>query len=155
MPDRRLTSELMKTYGLDVPCPRCGYNLRGNQGGRCPECGANVESYLKKASLGRQRRRIIHTQDIRDRFLAYAGPTLAIGAATTFWAGIHFTDAPVVIDRIAAGAMAIMVLAAADVWWHLVRRLWRRAGALDLLLRVIACWTPGLSGLAALLALTG
>ncbi|MHC5024153.1 MAG: hypothetical protein ACYTGG_09610 [Planctomycetota bacterium] len=23
----------------DVPCPRCGYNLRGARSGRCPECG--------------------------------------------------------------------------------------------------------------------
>ena len=23
----------------DVDCPRCGYNLRNLQGGRCPECG--------------------------------------------------------------------------------------------------------------------
>lgn len=23
----------------DLPCPRCGYNLRGLTGGRCPECG--------------------------------------------------------------------------------------------------------------------
>lgn len=25
--------------GADVPCPRCGYNLRDLQGNRCPECG--------------------------------------------------------------------------------------------------------------------
>jgi hypothetical protein len=23
----------------DLPCPRCGYNLRSLTGGRCPECG--------------------------------------------------------------------------------------------------------------------
>jgi hypothetical protein len=25
--------------GPDVPCPRCGYNLRGQRECRCPECG--------------------------------------------------------------------------------------------------------------------
>ena len=26
----------------DVPCPGCGYNLRGLEGSRCPECGLEV-----------------------------------------------------------------------------------------------------------------
>jgi hypothetical protein len=33
--------DLLNTYlaDRDVPCPRCGYNLRGLSGRRCPECG--------------------------------------------------------------------------------------------------------------------
>ena len=27
----------------DVPCPRCGYNLRGLTAGRCPECGDHLQ----------------------------------------------------------------------------------------------------------------
>ncbi len=26
----------------DVPCPACGYNLRGLTSGRCPECNLEV-----------------------------------------------------------------------------------------------------------------
>lgn len=29
-------------HGRDVPCPECGYNLRGLQGTECPECGQPV-----------------------------------------------------------------------------------------------------------------
>ena len=32
-----------RTVTADLPCRRCGYNLRGlNQAGRCPECGAPI-----------------------------------------------------------------------------------------------------------------
>lgn len=27
----------------DTPCPGCGYNLRGLEGDRCPECGERLE----------------------------------------------------------------------------------------------------------------
>ncbi len=27
----------------DVPCPKCGYNLRGIRGARCPECAHPIE----------------------------------------------------------------------------------------------------------------
>jgi len=32
--------------GRGIPytcCQRCGYNLRGNASGRCPECGARID----------------------------------------------------------------------------------------------------------------
>ena len=35
------STELLERYlaDCDVPCPRCGYNLRSLVGRRCPECG--------------------------------------------------------------------------------------------------------------------
>ncbi len=33
----------------DAPCPRCGYNLRGNTAGICPECGDRVTLPLAPA----------------------------------------------------------------------------------------------------------
>jgi hypothetical protein len=33
----------------DVPCPACGYNLRGLTSGRCAECGAPLELHVGSA----------------------------------------------------------------------------------------------------------
>lgn len=37
-------ADLLQTYlaDRDVPCPGCGYNLRGHTGARCPECGVRL-----------------------------------------------------------------------------------------------------------------
>lgn len=42
-------AELCRVYlaDIDVPCPSCGYNLRGSDGERCPECGARPIVSLK------------------------------------------------------------------------------------------------------------
>ena len=34
-----MTSDATPTADLPLPCPHCGYDLRGNVGGVCPECG--------------------------------------------------------------------------------------------------------------------
>ena len=38
------------TSDLDVPCPQCGYDLRGSPGAVCPECGLAVDSELMRTS---------------------------------------------------------------------------------------------------------
>lgn len=43
IPGSLLTSLLTSFLAeRDAPCPGCGYNLRGNTDGRCPECGATI-----------------------------------------------------------------------------------------------------------------
>lgn len=39
---RRELRELLRQRGIKV-CPRCGYNLAGNESGICPECGTVIE----------------------------------------------------------------------------------------------------------------
>jgi len=154
MADRSITRELLKTYGVDrdVACPRCGYNLRGNAGGRCPECGKDVSAYIKRASIGRERGRIIHIADVRERFLALAGPTLLLVLAGGFWAAVHVSNAPVVVDRVVEAGLLIMVVSAMDVWRRLARRTWRRLGLIERALLATGVWGPGLAGAALLVA---
>jgi hypothetical protein len=155
MADRSFTRELVKTYGVDrdLPCPRCRYNLRGLAGDRCPECGANVSSYIKKAALRRGDYRIVHLDDVRERILAYAGPAATVLLAGGFWAAVRVSDPPVWIGRFVSGTMILMVLAAANVWWQLVRRLWRRRPIATRLVLTILCWAPALAAVAAAVAL--
>lgn len=154
MADRTITSELLKTYGVDrdLPCPSCGYNLRGNAGGRCPECGKNVASYLKKMSVSGEQRRIIHLADVHERLIGWLGPPVLLLLAGGFWAAVHVSNPPVIVDRGVAIAMVIMVLAAADAWRRLTRRLWRRKGFFDRVFRTLVIWMPGLAAVGALVA---
>jgi hypothetical protein len=47
----RLALEFLRTH--DVPCPNCGYNLRGNTTGTCPECGLHANIVELTLSVGR------------------------------------------------------------------------------------------------------
>lgn len=57
-----------------LPCPHCRYDLRGITRSVCPECGRNVESYLRIADLspGRIRRERL------DRFVRRASGLLGV-----------------------------------------------------------------------------
>jgi len=46
MPDTQ--DDLLRRFlaGRNVPCPRCGYDLRDLTSGRCPECGDEVELHV-------------------------------------------------------------------------------------------------------------
>jgi predicted amidophosphoribosyltransferase len=38
-------------FDRELHCPHCRYDLRGLVGSRCPECGREVEYYLRIADL--------------------------------------------------------------------------------------------------------
>jgi len=53
----------------DVPCPACGYNLRGLASGRCAECGAPLE---------------LHVGSAKARLAWWAVPFAAVAGVFTF-----------------------------------------------------------------------
>jgi hypothetical protein len=58
----------------DVPCPVCGYNLRGNSSPKCSECGARLDVRVGSTDLR-----------ITPWLVALIGTVLPMGAAS-FWA---------------------------------------------------------------------
>jgi hypothetical protein len=46
-------SELLRQFlsTRDVPCPVCGYNLRGSQSPNCSECGASIDLRIGSSDL--------------------------------------------------------------------------------------------------------
>ncbi len=48
----RSSSRARIVTGDDVPCPSCGYNLRGLREARCPECGSSftIEQLVRSSS---------------------------------------------------------------------------------------------------------
>jgi hypothetical protein len=59
----------------DVPCPGCGYNLRGTQDCVCPECGGPIELAITRSAAGRGWLLLL--------LLALGWVTLAAGMHTT------------------------------------------------------------------------
>ena len=45
MPDTppTVSAAPLPTIAQDIFCQRCGYNLRGLTGNRCPECGGSLD----------------------------------------------------------------------------------------------------------------
>ncbi|MBW7904980.1 MAG: zinc ribbon domain-containing protein [Phycisphaerae bacterium] len=64
-----------------LPCPQCGYDLRGSVGDRvtCPECGAQVRRAVLNAHLDRARRGRVLQQALDT---AAAGVVLAVVMAS-------------------------------------------------------------------------
>jgi hypothetical protein len=56
-------------YDKKLPCPVCRYDLRGLTRPMCPECGSEVEAYLRVADLSPRR---IRAQR-RERAMRVAG----------------------------------------------------------------------------------
>lgn len=57
----------------DVPCPGCGYNLRGCQGAACPECGTPLELQVGSTQA---------TQHLRPLRYLFLGLIIWNGAGT-------------------------------------------------------------------------
>jgi hypothetical protein len=60
MDDCELLVEYLRTHSAN--CPRCGYDLRGIQDCKCPECGQHVAMRVGIAGVGLHQRNIIDQQ---------------------------------------------------------------------------------------------
>ena len=92
-------AELLTSYlaQCDAPCPGCGYDLRGVEGGVCPECGAA----LRLALAGEARSRGGYVAGIVVSAMALGLYTTMLGML--LWHGVHWSfskfwyDAPQVL----------------------------------------------------------
>lgn len=89
--DRSFLAKLRELYGcgIDVPCPGCGYNLRGltvrgDGRVRCPECGKRVGDLLLLADTNPARLRGM----IRQRRIAAAWRLAKTTAAVVVTAAV-------------------------------------------------------------------
>lgn len=125
--------------GRDVPCPRCGYNLRGLERARCPECERPLTLRVEPAEP--------------PRGVFVAGLTgLVGGAAFSVAMGVHAVAADVWGGSAAGAVMAVWpapltcvcqaALAAAWIHWA------GSMGRLPLVARrglVAACWVVSIA----------
>ncbi len=81
--DPRFERELKRVYAVDrdLPCPACGYNLRGLMRPICPECGADVEEFVRVIETSPRRWRVWRAGRVRGRVLAAAAVLLVLAAA--------------------------------------------------------------------------
>jgi hypothetical protein len=99
-------AELLKAYlaDRDVPCPGCGYSLKGCVAEACPECGHAVTLAIGDTFWTRPRLRLLRysllilgvTSAITVVEGLYGlitwGPTAWPGTATVVWWGVFFVS---------------------------------------------------------------
>ncbi len=84
---RELEHIRQQLAGRDVPCPKCGYNLRDLEHGICPECGHFLElgrMHTPKPAPGRDRLLLL-----REWVFSTAGAVSILIAAALLTAVLH------------------------------------------------------------------
>ncbi len=135
--------ELLRRYlaGRDVPCPGCGYNLRGLESGVCPEC---TEPITLRVSLVEPR---------QGAFIAgLIGLAVGIGFSAAFLLAAALVAAlyggtPGLLAEVWPLPLHLIFESAALAAWVRARRRLRRMPPRGRITLAAACW-----GLSALLA---
>ena len=96
-------------------CPACGYDLRGLDGRRCPECGT-IPALHGPRPIPRR-----HAEPAARRLRA---TTYLAGFALLLWTSARLPDEAIAHDALAGLALWQVIFAAAIVWraWPDVRR---------------------------------
>ncbi|MEX0655123.1 MAG: hypothetical protein WDZ31_01870 [Phycisphaeraceae bacterium] len=112
MPEASSHAPFAETVGTDLPCPACGYNLRGLAGdvAACPECGRRWDLLALFIS--------------RQRYGWWDAPGLSRLELPAWWT--LFLFGPVMVGT-CFGAVPASIVAAAwlAVWVPLARGAWR------------------------------
>jgi hypothetical protein len=137
-------AELLKAYlaDRDVPCPGCGYSLKGCASTQCPECGSGIEITLRGNTTSAAHW-IAGTIVISGAF-GLALPTLLNSVAGMLFApDYRLFPGPILCAPLTVGIAAML-------WVWITRRIWLlhapkvRAWTLTLLLGAIS-WALALT----------
>lgn len=112
--------------GRDVPCPRCGYNLRDMEHSVCPECGdaLELEKLIISAGTSGHPANLLHTA-VTLMLAIIAPPGLVL--AGVFAAALVAGDAPEVVGAW-VGATVPLLPSVALIGWVVFRRRVMMAG---------------------------
>ncbi len=120
----------------DAACPGCGYNLRSQPSGTCPECG-------KTFSL----EELTHP---RLPGVAYMFGVIGLSLFAC-WAGL--ASLGLFISRMALPALVLIAVAGLPLWWWHTRETWIRTRTEPIrLCLAFACWAGPLAAMVAISA---
>jgi hypothetical protein len=119
----------------DIPCPRCGYNLRELTSARCPECGLEfVWSAVIAAARHQTDSRLFEYQWQRRPVRSFAGTAVRLVAPWKFWREVPIT-LPVRVRSLCLQvglacliAMALLEATGLAVYLAQTHRMWYSSG---------------------------
>ncbi|MEX0655119.1 MAG: hypothetical protein WDZ31_01850 [Phycisphaeraceae bacterium] len=129
--------QLLQTYlaDRDVPCPRCGYNLRTLAGRHCPECGEQLRIHVG----------LVHPK-LKAMIAGLMGLVAGAGLSgllliyAAYHIGFSNPRRGFIDDFVRVNAIGFFILGSATVAWLIG---WRRLYRLPTSVRVIlaiGCW---------------
>lgn len=116
---------------FDLHCEKCGYSLRGHDGGRCPECGLNIDHARLREIAARSRFAVARAAYVAQMKLGLIG-----GIGIMLGMPILATVSPGSVAGTVRVVAAGLALGVGLALWVAVVAIWRAAQQLLLIERV-------------------